>query len=62
MSALGWVYVCGRNLVPAPATGIIAFISFVKVVHFYMRSVIICLARRSFSERQTVPLLVILLF
>jgi hypothetical protein len=27
MSALGCVYVCGRSFVPAPATGIIAFIT-----------------------------------
>ena len=27
--ALGWVYVWGRNFVPAPATGIIAFIALV---------------------------------
>jgi len=26
ISAFGWVYVCGRNFVPAPATGMIAFI------------------------------------
>jgi hypothetical protein len=26
INALGWVYVCGLSFVPAPATGIIAFI------------------------------------
>ncbi len=28
IKALGWVYVKGRNLVPAPATGIIAFTNY----------------------------------
>ena len=26
IKALGWVYVCGLSFVPAPATGMIAFI------------------------------------
>ena len=27
IKALGWVYVCGLSLAPAPATGMIAFIN-----------------------------------
>jgi hypothetical protein len=31
IKALGWVYVSGRNFVPAPATGIIAFTKKIEV-------------------------------
>jgi hypothetical protein len=37
INALGWVYVCGLSFVPAPATGIIAFIPlfFDGLLHHY---------------------------